>query len=719
MNEEHLQVSPPLCVSVSARSFLQLHSPWGMWEFVRSQNLMATAQVAVVRLSSLLVGNEYLPSVEWVFTQLRRRIDQGNAGGRFVYVYGLEPLLTLWNGQNRHRCLFQLRHLLDDVSLHACVLLCLRPEELRQEAFANPRYEERIRVVGEPTGWEAFRDLELSVQDRSLATFYHQELVFATLRLYVETYEGGQRLKEPDAQVEDGTQSACRGVIFLDGQFPKANFDPCIAQVSSFRDYLGRLCRQQRLPLSDEALDWLRRRLGTGSRPFEQVLQEDFGEEPAELPSRVVETFLRAMPEAREVYLWYLRQTVQPVQAPYLHAVLHVPETSADNFLDTYVCYPHKLMVQPGLSEPWLDVCAKERQKALMPVMEHLTTSLTRFLDQLKTAGWGEALRWLRNNTLYERQDLIRRVMRDGYSADVLMRLQEVYPLLADYLAGYDFPQRRQLVSYFTDYRRQKLCDQLEAPFVARAAEVTYPCQGIPMRRELLKQYGAKPDSYLIAVDALGVEYLPLLQSWATRKQQQATFQATFQTAFAQLPTSTPFNTLEWPDASRRLDIKCLDEAIHHGAPSHQDSGPASDMVQELEAFREAILDAIERALARHRLVIVTSDHGASRLAVLAHRQGLEAKLELPAGAHPDDWRYCRVLPGEPPPTGTVEENGYWVVKGYARFSKSGGKNWGLHGGLTWEEALVPFIVFRCEGAELMPEAPASKGMVVNDDLDI
>ena len=63
----------------------------------------------------------------------------------------------------------------------------------------------------------------------------------------------------------------------------------------------------------------------------------------------------------------------------------------------------------------------------------------------------------------------------------------------------------------------------------------------------------------------------------------------------------------------------------------------------------------------------------------------------------------------------------YWVVKGYDRMSKSGGKLNELHGGLTYEEAIVPIVVFE-KGAVFVPMPAVStpkEQFVENDDFDL
>ena len=59
------------------------------------------------------------------------------------------------------------------------------------------------------------------------------------------------------------------------------------------------------------------------------------------------------------------------------------------------------------------------------------------------------------------------------------------------------------------------------------------------------------------------------------------------------------------------------------------------------------------------------------------------------------------------------------MVKGYNRFSKKGGKLHEMHGGATYDEILVPFIVFK-QGAVFVPQAQQTQGsnveFIENDD---
>ena len=64
----------------------------------------------------------------------------------------------------------------------------------------------------------------------------------------------------------------------------------------------------------------------------------------------------------------------------------------------------------------------------------------------------------------------------------------------------------------------------------------------------------------------------------------------------------------------------------------------------------------------------------------------------------------------------------HWIVKGYDRLPKKGPKLHEMHGGATYEECLVPFIVFK-QGAVFVPKAQQTHDtgseFVENSDFDL
>ena len=95
------------------------------------------------------------------------------------------------------------------------------------------------------------------------------------------------------------------------------------------------------------------------------------------------------------------------------------------------------------------------------------------------------------------------------------------------------------------------------------------------------------------------------------------------------------------------------------------------------------------------------------------------------------DWRYAKRKSAEYLDSELVAESvgdGYVLIKGYNRFSKSGAPGFEMHGGATIEEQVVPFMVI--ERAIALDNAAQDETAVAsavggadqiseNDDFDI
>jgi hypothetical protein len=194
--------------------------------------------------------------------------------------------------------------------------------------------------------------------------------------------------------------------------------------------------------------------------------------------------------------------------------------------------------------------------------------------------------------------------------------------------------------------------------------------------------------------------------------------------AMVKIPTSTKFNAIEWPESLLQNGIPELDNIIHNGVHMHGKPTDEENFIAMLKVISERVMPCVAKALAKCKKVVLTADHGASRLAVLANKAGLTSTLTVKGVAETAaDWRYLAANPNAIPPEGVASNisGNWWVVKGYDRFSKSGGKLNELHGGLTYEELLVPFVVFE-RGATFKPTAMIAAPQVQfveNDDFDL
>lgn len=159
-----------------------------------------------------------------------------------------------------------------------------------------------------------------------------------------------------------------------------------------------------------------------------------------------------------------------------------------------------------------------------------------------------------------------------------------------------------------------------------------------------------------------------------------------------------------------------LDNIVHDGAEKHEAVSPESCFAATLQKIESDVLSRIADGLSRFSRVVVTADHGSSRLAVIARRDGKGKTLPWKSGEGPLDWRYSTALEDVQRPEECESQyfpdsgETYWVVRGYHRFPQKGGKKYALHGGASLEERLVPVLIFtRNIGADVAVKNPPVK----------
>ena len=194
------------------------------------------------------------------------------------------------------------------------------------------------------------------------------------------------------------------------------------------------------------------------------------------------------------------------------------------------------------------------------------------------------------------------------------------------------------------------------------------------------------------------------------------------------MPTSTEFNSISWPTERLLQETKAVDNVVHYGAEKNESTTFEDDFCEMLSKIERRIITRIVSALSDYEKVILTADHGASRLAVIAHNNGYDTLID--GVKDPDDWRYTlEPTNSDSIPNGVIVEYyaqkncNYWVAQGYNRFPKKGAKYNELHGGGSIEEQLVPFIVFSRGKAIAKPNVPIVKKpkaqMIEKDGFDI
>ena len=392
------------------------------------------------------------------------------------------------------------------------------------------------------------------------------------------------------------------------------------------------------------------------------------------------------------VYIAFVKERVDADS--YLRNVLEIKELKPDAWLGVYFDGAARAALANAKNAQKF---AKERLETFRTLIDVAENCVAEFVG--KTRDFGDvALPFLNCGTEAERQELVRRAAACDWSKETPSFLESLFPTLADYLSDdFDFGDET-LNLYFKDYRRQKIVGCVEPEFVRRAFE-TQVSATIPHRTAALAKVKADASTALLIVDGMGAEYFPLLLAAARRREFAEVESA--QVVTVNLPTSTERNPIDWPSERRLPDVKTLDVVAHDGAVKHESNAPERNISAALQVFEKQIFNAIADALTKFERVVVTADHGTSRLAVLAHNAGLDETFAWSGEADAiADWRYVVAPSGLPTPAKVesvycADQNiNYWCVKGYDRFPKKGPKFNEAHGGASLEERLVPFVVF-------------------------
>ena len=500
-------------------------------------------------------------------------------------------------------------------------------------------------------------------------------------------------------KVEDRPELAGVSQIVVQSDGRKlAGVSADVRQVMSLRDFAEAFYGVEDTGLSDRALEWL---MEAGKAKGEVALSEtarrhyfpDGGLEQA-----VLRVFVEAKDQEREVVLWVARTTAKV--GSYLESVMRLSEAVPPTFLSAYIA--GGVAGTPGA------VGVGERREAILQLgAERAEVDIRQFIASRSEVPTSQIAPWLNCGTKAERAELLRRCAKDGIVSKVV---KDVYREVAAYMGdGSDS-------AYFRQYRELKLSNRVTAEFCEMVRHVED--RGATSRESLLQQYASDQGCALLVVDAMGAEWLPMLVSVAQERDlgvESAVIGA------GRLPTATSFNVPAW-QADRRLpDIKRFDNIAHNGAERHEAHSPEENLVEQLEVVAGDILPKVADALTRYERVVLTADHGSSRLAVLAWEQNLSGTLAAPRGAEILDWRYCRKghAPCPPELEETLDGN-FWVVRGYERLPKGGGGGFERHGGGALEERLVPVVVFSRRG-RVAAQQPVGRTVefTENEDFDL
>ena len=307
---------------------------------------------------------------------------------------------------------------------------------------------------------------------------------------------------------------------------------------------------------------------------------------------------------------------------------------------------------------------------------------------------------------------LVSKWLRTGAEyAKVLESVHSCMPWLYEYLSTNSETYSDELSVYFENYRHCKIANIILEDHEVLSHNIHV--DEYDARYQKLQPFD-NAESYMLWVDALGIEWLPYLQLLAKDLRNGHLTHSYITQAI--LPTETCFNDI-WNDMVAAHDKQNkLDILAHRGMPD--DKSYYSCVVYQLE-FMQTLICQIDTQLQQHPVVIVTGDHGTSRVAALSVHT--TPGIAAPAGAivksHGRDCELTRpfdkMRDGIAVETKVVSLDGkeysvmctsaHYIQKGCATGTDIENATVGeVHGGATPEEALVPVLLFQ-SNCDILP----------------
>lgn len=643
-----------------------------------------------IQLVDCIFENEtFLPMPDVIFSRLTEKMGQAR---KLTIITGLHGYLLLLNNEQRTLAFAKLKSIVDNAKENFIVLIpAFWGAELRK-MFSHPGYEPGKQLVYLEGSVEA-RNFDIILVDNRWIDVQPPDC--NSFRQYLET-------------IDDFPSHADDKIVVAlpDNDRKIAGLNDAVKQVHSLADCMRQFYGVEE-NLSDDVLQWIlntSRQLNAKNAlaALRTVFYEDdFRDILQTAPKKIIDERDNVK---RSALLWLLKHIVK--KESYLHTVLSEPDMNSETFSEFYVTRTAIRLLKDKNAE----LFAGERKAAIKEIGERANADIRQFISQAKEKPLSQLSIWLNNDSVAEHEEFIRRF--DESPKDAM----SAYPKLNAYLADYEYGTER-LTNYFKRYRGLKLRNFSDESFCQESFDI--PFSDFPSRDSELSNYAQDNKTALLVVDAMGAEYLPLIVSLSS------SYSLKIEKHYAVLshyPTSTEFNRIECL-CDKLPEIKALDTIVHEGAAKHQTCEYYENIAKILDDVFPKIFDAIAQSMRRFDRVILTADHGASRLAVLAHECGFSKTLNNPADEKPDDWRYIKTPQSKPCPTEFIEtlSGNYWVVRGYNRLPKQGGKQYELHGGYTPEECLVPFVVF--SKSTMIPtrqiQLEPAKQLVEKDDFDI
>ncbi len=317
------------------------------------------------------------------------------------------------------------------------------------------------------------------------------------------------------------------------------------------------------------------------------------------------------------------------------------------------------------------------------------------FWNKLGTLAVNDRLQALTDTSVKEREmvfSILKEIPVQKRSATISI-LRNVYPALSNYIfaedkeAIEDFP--KSFSEYFFEYRWNKAANILPKSFIETVQSIAVQ-RGTQVyetkSRNLVVSEEYDDASTIIFVDGMGIEYADYLWN-ALKPLLSEGFRIRIRAGYCNLPSTTEINKDYLNGRNVAASFLELDE-MKHGV--NQYPRTIEQELSFLDTLCEKVREAFESGVSR---VILSSDHGTSRMAVLVRKTEYDKKVPSEGHSIYKYGRYCEGTDIADKFDTAIEYGDKLIFADYTRFEQKGAPIDEIHGGACLEEWIVPIFI--------------------------
>ena len=340
-----------------------------------------------------------------------------------------------------------------------------------------------------------------------------------------------------------------------------------------------------------------------------------------------------------------------------------------------------------------------ERRRLLKKFKSQDFSSLEKPINQclksIENESIDNQLEYLTNTTEIEKERIFNIIQSEGIEK-VLSKLEYVFPQLYHYL-DWNLTLNNEevpnwVVDYFEEYNSCKVLNSNSEKLESILSKTNHPNNFRKWHKYLLNSFDndVAKDSYVIWIDALGAEWLPILTYFLNKHGKEHGKKVKYKTIMSvDLPSATKFNSV----VNHNDKKEDLDKYIHQKAYNYPKT-----LITELK-----IMDyfAKEISLLDYNKITITSDHGFTFLCTKNFKEDKDFKKHSFENTE-HEGRYFLANENEysdtedylvhVPERVEFDDKKYVVSLKHISLDRTPFRE--VHGGATPEEVLVPFIVY-------------------------